>query len=784
MFRGGLRALSTVVLAAVLSFAASTAFATDPPPVVAVSGASISAIPQVSAEPKLQDFEGMEPHGNARELLEVSHFVQMEPTDGAPPTQRTRVFLGYDSTRLFIAWLCYDTNPSAIRAHMVRRENLYKDDFVEVTLDTFHDQRHAFVFATNPLGIQADGLWSESGNGPDNSWDTVWETHGTLTPQGYIVIQAIPFRSLRFNPADKQTWGLVLARSIARNSEWDFWPRISSRISGRLSQEGRAGGIEGISPGRNLQFIPYASLRSFRSLDQRDSLNPRFDSRRAETRFGLDSKFVIHDSLVLDTTVNPDFSQVESDEPQNTVNQRFEVFFPEKRPFFLENSNFFEDSGGIPGPYSTLVFTRRIADPEFGARLSGKVDKWNVGLLVADDRSPGKIVPDNDPLRDTRAYFAVGRVLYDIGKQSNFGFIYTDREYQGNFNRVGGPELHLKVSKNWNATARSVVSSTNEQGTYLYGSDTEATLSGDGRRFSSVFTYQDITPGFRTETGFAPRTDIRRVYTYDHFYFRPEGKHLIMWGPEGNAEYLWDHTGQSLGYNISTDLVFSFRRNILIAPIVGMTLDNLRPIDFPDLPANKRYSQTFGGLVFRANPVSWFSVNTRFFRQGAVNYVPLAGQAPQMADETFLTQGVTIQPVQQLQIDNTYILDRLRYNKLDHGIFTNHIIRSKWNYQFNRELSFRFIAQYNGLLVNPQYTTLQTTKSMNYDFLLTYLLHPGTAVYVGYNTNMQNIDPGLCTHIGGTTQCDPNGSGLLRTRNGFINDGRQFFVKVSYLFRR
>src|SRR6202035_3224791 len=180
-------------------------------------------------------------------------------------------------------------------------------------------------------------------------------------------------------------------------------------------------GVADVSPSRNMQFNPYGYLSGLHSLDNRDPTQPRFDNRNLQGKIGLDSKFVFHDSLVLDTTINPDFSQVESDQPQNTVNQRFEVFFPEKRPFFLENSNIFETLSGFQGDRQVL---------------------------------------STDPLSDRRAYFAIGRVAYDVGKNSSIGLIYTDREFEGDYNRVGGFDAHFKLGKNWNFSHRSVVSST------------------------------------------------------------------------------------------------------------------------------------------------------------------------------------------------------------------------------------------------------------------------------------------------------------------------------------
>jgi len=720
-------------------------------------------------------------------MVRIGHFVQSQPSDGQPATQQTDAYLGYDSANIYIAFVCADTSPAGMRGHLTRREPstpFDAEDYVEIMLDTFHDRRHAFVFDINPRGVQADALRTE-GQGNDYSWDTVWSSWSRMTSQGYVILVSIPFRSLRFHGSSAGGWGVTLMRYLARNDERDYWPRVSSTISGTLNQEGTLTGLEGISPSRNMQFIPYGEMRSFRALDQRDPLQPRFDSCTACGKAGLDSKFVFHDSLVLDLTINPDFAQVESDEPQNTINQRFEVFFPEKRPFFLENSNFFEAPILSNTAQTQMVFTRRIADPTAGIRLTGKQGPWNLGFLAVDDRSPGKIVPDFDPLHGKRAYFAIGRVTHDVGQQSSIGAMYTDREFQGTFNRVGGLDGVFRLNANWNASYRGYMSSTRDEfGAYLFGQHHEAVLAGSGRRFNFNLQYLDITPSFRTETGFVPRTDQRAFNEYGHFYFRPEGKHLVFHGPEQNATQMWDHTNTVVQQVFSFDWVFDFRGNIIVAPILAYESDVLRPQDFPGLPGKRQYVQDAYGIVFRGSLRRFLSWNTKIIRDGIPVVVPAPGQLPFTGDETAITQVLTLKPTGRLQIDNTYILDRVRNGLIDHAVFNNHIIRSKWNYQFTRELSLRFIGQYNGLLSNPLYSALATRKNFNADLLITYLVHPGTAIYVGYNNNLENVDPGLCVRVPGSSLCDPSGLGLLRTTNKLTNDGRLFFVKVSYLWRR
>ena len=763
-------------------------------------------IPRLKASPRLEDFQNMTPQGAAAQLAKVTDFIQQLPSDGKPATQHTDVYLGYDATNLYLVWVCRDKDPHAIRGHLTRREAVTPpdDDYVELTLDTFHDQRHGFLFDVNPRGVQSDALWSED-SGADYSYDTVWDSRSKITDKGFVVWMSLPFRSIRFHPASEQVWGVTLMRYIARNDEYDYWPRVSSRISGRLNQEGLITGVADVSPSHNMQFNPYGYLSGLHSLDNRDPIQPRFDNRNLQGKLGLDSKFVFHDSLVLDTTINPDFAQIESDQPQNTVNQRFEVFFPEKRPFFLENSNFFSDTSIGVYQLSRILFTRRIIEPSFGTRLTGKEGPWNLGFFVADDRSPGLIVPDYSPLSGTRAYFAVGRVSHDIGDQSSVGAVYVDREYQGNFNRVGGLDANLRLGKNWTSWFRSLVSSTyatenvvsavnTSSGAgntiappaigYTFGQDHEAVLNGIGRRFSYELMFQDITPSFHTDAGFVPRTDIRNVAQYFHFYWRPEGKRIVFQGPEVNTHDIWDHNGIGLQHAYSADWVFYFRHNLLVAPIGGVETDVLRPVDFSGLPDDHKYVQGVGGLVLQGSPSRLITWRTQIIRDGTVLVVVPQGQLPITGNETFINHTMSVKPTGHLEIDNTYILDRVLNGAVNHASFNNHIIRSQWNYQFTRALSLRAILQYNGLLANPTYSSLQTTKDFSSDFLITYLVHPGTAIYVGYNSNLENLIPSLCLPVAGqTVGCDPNGSGLVRG-NRLINDGRVLFVKVSYLFRR
>ncbi len=435
------------------------------------------------------------------------------------------------------------------------------------------------------------------GSGNDNfdpSFDTVWNSAGKLTGRGYVVWMAIPFRSLRFSSSDPKTWGIFLNRGIPRNNEDTFWPPYSSRIQGRLNQEGAATGLEKISPGRNLQLIPYGIFRSFKEIDLTNPDQPAYSQRTAFGQAGLDAKIVLKDKFVLDLTANPDFSQIESDQPQVTVNQRFEVFFPETRPFFQENANYFQTP-------INLAFTRRIVDPKWGVRLTGKDGPWGVGMLVADTASPSEEVVPGNPLFNQHALFAIGRVSHDLGAQSSIGALYADREVNGFFNRVGSLDGRFKLNRHWTANVQAAYSATvnpsdplfnqfNTTGTNQTGSAAEAILQRDGRKLNYFFDYSDRSPNFRTLTGFDPQPDIRSPYQRIQYSFRPEGKHLISWGPEFETYENWDHEGNHIASGYFPEMKVELIGQTFITALYAREMERLRNQDFSQIPG-RRHSE-------------------------------------------------------------------------------------------------------------------------------------------------------------------------------------------------
>jgi hypothetical protein len=736
-------------------------------------------MPLLSAPLRLTDFPNMQPLPALKPMLtHVSGFIQQTPHDGLRSSEETEVWMGRSTSTLYFVFICHDRHPSLIRGHLARRENILKDDWVTVLLDPFQDRRKGVMFGVNPAGVQADAAWTENTD-PDYSYDQVWDSEAHITQQGWIALISIPFRSLRFR-ATSSNWGIVFARNFPRNSEMDYWPRVSSEISGTLTQEGTLHGIEGVTGSHNFQLNPYILAQSERTLSSNDPLNPYFSVRHLEGTAGGEVKLILKDSIVIDGTVNPDFSDVESDQPQFTVNQRYPVYFPELRPFFLENANYFSTP-------ITLLYTRNIVHPEYGVRLTGKVGRNNLGILAIDDRQPGEAVPTSDSLYGHRAQIGVARYSHDFGESSSAGLMYTDEEFGGGWSRVGGVDVTLRFNKHWTGFGQMVESSTQsptDSGnppSYSAGPATyiEFTRSGHALNLDSVTS--DFSTGFQTQLGFIQSSNQRANHTHFNYQWYPKNSALQSWGLEGNENIAFDHQNNRVYRYLTFDPFFLLARNTVIAPIGGQNSDTLGPQDGFLLDHNQNFTENFAGLVFRSAPFNQLNFNIVAIRGGNVNYNPVSGAAPSLMDQQFVQARWAYQPLKQLSTDNTYLLDRDHAVSDGAFVYESQKIRTKINYQFTRSLSARLIVEYDSTLENPEQTSLQRTKQIGTQALLTWLPHPGTAIYLGYNDDLQNLDRNLCNR-GTNGQCDPNDIVPPRA-SYYINDGRQFFLKASYLIR-
>jgi hypothetical protein len=756
-----LRALTTTVLRRVLTAgtvallihgSAPRALGQAQAPPRPVAPAPHAQIPRVSQPPRIEDYLA----SGARPGLAITDFKQRQPKDLEPATEQTTAYLAYDAANIYVAFVCRTTDRTQLRARMAKRESIFSDDFVGIMLDTFSDKQRAYLFFVSPLGIQADGV-TTAGSGDDYSFDTDWHTEGRLTDAGYVTWMAIPFKALRFPVTDdhQQHWGMSLMRSIPAKDEIVFWPAITDKLNGFVSQFGVMDGLDSVSPGRNVQLIPYATFTGTKFLDPAAAAY----TTNAEGRAGLDAKFVAHDALTFDFTVNPDFSQVESDDPQVTVNQRFEVFFPEKRPFFLENSDIFNDTP------QTLFFSRRIRDPQFGARMTGKAGRWALGAIAIDDRQPGQAAAPGAPGSGDRVGAGVLRARYDFSNTSRVGLFGTYRQFGPSSNTVGSADTRIKLGPKWFFTGQSVFGSTTSlTGVRTSGASAYADVSRSGRAFTYQLSYSDASPNFRTQMGFIPRSDYRQVTQFMSFRRYPKTGLVRDFGPNSFVQATWNFAGDLEDWIVRIPFQLDLR---------GQTSLFGRHALITEHVAGIKLAQHEDLVQFNSSRLRWMDYYLSYNHGTRPNYSPATGLDPFLGTFTDVSTGLTFRPKSALLLDETIIYSRLDARADSPGtgrIFSNPILRSRVNYQFSREWSLRAILDYASVTPNPVLVALDRSRHAGADVLLTWLPHPGTALYVGYTDGYDNL------------RIDPV-NGVELTSGRLAMTGRQVFVKVSRLIR-
>ncbi|MGD8535974.1 MAG: DUF5916 domain-containing protein, partial [Candidatus Aminicenantes bacterium] len=477
-------------------------------------------------------------------------FTQYEPQEGAQPSEKTVVYIGYDKKNLYIAVHCFDSNPKGIRACLTKRDSVYGDDDVTIYLDTFNDKKRAFVFQVNPCGIQVDGVYTEirrrgrgrgggGGGGGffgfDRNWDTFFLSNAKRDDSGYTVEMAIPFKSLRFPNTETQEWGLQIMRTIRRKNEEIYWHPRSRDINGFLIQSGTMEINGSIEKGKNFEVMPVLT-----GLKQ--------DDQKAEPEASVNLKYGITSDLTADITYNPDFSQIEADMPQIDVNQRYALYYPEKRPFFLEGKDFFDTP-------LELVYTRTIVNPLWGVKLSGKMGQTTLGFISAYDENPASIdipgLPEEEEEEEDNPYNSfinVLRLKRDLYSESHIGFILTDKEmgrYVGsltdNYNRVLGFDGHLKFSNYYRFSFQFLgsMSKVGEEITDLVPA-MNLSLSRTARHLTLSANWTSIHPDFEAATGFFRRKDIHSFNSRIGYAFLPMNDLIISIRPSFEYRRIYD----------------------------------------------------------------------------------------------------------------------------------------------------------------------------------------------------------------------------------------------------
>jgi hypothetical protein len=681
------------------------------------------------------------------------------PGENVPPPVETQCLVTFDAKNLYIAFRAFDPKPSDIRAHLMDRDDtdtLIQDDHLGMMIDTFNDERRAFQFRVNPLGVQADAVFSEQDGIEDFSWDMIWSAVGRITADGYIVETALPLKQLRFQPGEgTQTWGFEAFRSWPRNVRH----RISSQPRDRnkscfLCQENKISGLEGLAQGRNLEFDPTAT---FSRTDQRTSpADPGLTNGDPDAEAGLTARWSVTSNMTFNGAVNPDFSQVEADVAQLDVNQRFALFYPEKRPFFLEGIDFFTTP-------IQAVFTRTVADPLFGAKLTGKQGGNAVGLFVTRDRINNLLFPANQNSSSTSldddVTTVVGRYRRDVGSGSTIGGIYAAREGEGYHNRQFGVDAFWRPTQSDSMRVQYIRTDTQyptavaeANGQPLGG------FAGNGtwidyqhvtRTWAAFGSYDAYDSGFRSDTGFVPRVDYRAFMGQgQRRWFRGAGAwfNTIDVGMRGwrMMDDDWNLTDQTVAGFINytgpyqTQLRFNMPHDIVVYE--GARYEYFHPNVYVGIKPSGR---------------SAFSVTARF------------GDGVDYANNRKATgvlqfgPAVEYRPASRVSVQLSYNLDQL---SVDGGrLYRANLTQLKMIYHLNVRTFVRAILQYTDITRDPSlyvYPVDSRTRQFFSQYLFSYKLNPQTVLFAGYSDNSNDA--------GGSHGLD------LQRQN------RTLFVKIGY----
>lgn len=724
-----------------------------------------------------------------RRAATLTGFSLYQPVDSRPAPDSTEVLVWYSPDAMYFGIRAFEPH-GGVSATLAERDRISTDDNVELQLDTFDERNRAFVFIVNPLGVQADGTKNEAGGfipgsnvmpGQDDlSADFVWQSHGRVTDWGYEVEVRIPFSSLRYPIGTPQEWGLQIDRHVQHNGYEETWTPARRASASFIGQAGWLTGLSGMHHGQIVELNPEAT----NTVNGTPCCAPALDSWHyaAAPRLGGNVRWTLGSNVVLNGTARPDFSQVEADATQIAADERFALFYPEKRPFFVEGIDRFN----VP---NTLVYTRTIVRPDGAVKLTGKLDGADVAVMSAMDAA-GSVAPGEHPLVD------VVRLQEKFGDQSQGGLLYSDRVSASRENRAFGGDTKIVFGKIYFAQFQAVESVTRQGGSGESGPMWEAVLDATGRGWGFHYNVLGISPAFQTDNGFVPRTGFVQPGAANRFTFygRPgalierfnvflmanglwnyadffDTKHLLE--DHASAQMQWTMRG---GWSIGlTPRISSYAFNpaayaTFSVPVVAPVMEGT-----PFVPSDR--IETL---------VSGFSVATPQFRTWAASVGTTLGNDVDFLETSRvrrqdLSGELDLRPNERLRAAITYTGSQLSRRSDGERTTYTRIPRVKVEYQLARPLFVRVVSQYTATrreaLRDPRTgrilfidgstglvaSTPTASNTLRTDWLVSYRPAPGTVFFVGYG--------------GDLTESDPLAFRALRRADD------AFFVKLSYAFR-
>ena len=693
----------------------------------------------------------------------VDTFFETNPGDNVPPRVKSVAYLAYDDKFLYAGFEFFDPDPSKIRAPLGDRDDVPGyTDYGGIILDTRNDHRTGLLLLANPRGIQYDAITDDTTGNEDNSPDFYWDSAAKITKEGWVLEMRVPFSSLRYPPGDKQTWGILLYRNYPREFRYQiFSAKLPRGGNCFICRSNHLTGLENLPPAGHLVVAPYGTAKE--DAVPRGDLGSSLVNKPVRVNGGVDAKWTPNQNNAIDATLNPDFSQVESDVAQIAVNQRFALFYPEKRPFFLEGLELFSSP-------IQAVYTRSITSPRWGLRATGKFDSNQYTAFIAEDRGGGSVIlPGSNGSdfadQDYSSFVGMGRVRHDFGK-SFVSFLATDREISGGgYNRVYGPDFQWRAGDHDTVTGQLLLSNTRTPnrpelsdqwtGQKLDSHAADVWYSHSTQSWDWFTEFRDFGDGFRADDGFVPQVGYRETYGEAGYTVRPEHFPISRLRTYLQADYQADTGGNQVSRSVSPGFGFDGLWNSFTR--VRYAYDRVRA-------GNTTFPRRQVVYYFQLSPPRWI---TQIVVQGTVGeQVDFDNSRPGSGADVNLQ--ATVRPTDHLKLDFIAARSRVNVDPRDGGgsrrLFTADVGRVKGTYTFTSRAFLRLIGQIVETRRDPSIYTFEVTKK-DADFagsaLFAYKINWQTVMFLGYGDNRTLAEDGH-----------------------YAKAGRQFFLKLSYAFQR
>lgn len=656
---------------------------------------------------------------------------ETNPGDNTPAPVKTEMWITYDHSRVYVGARAHDPHPESIRARLTDRDRAFQDDFIGVVLDTFNDERRAFEFFVNPFGVQMDLSQNDVTGNEDESWDAIWESAGHVTSGGYEVEIAVPFSSLRFPKNEgKGTWGIDALRNYPRDQRYRIGlNRLPRGRNCYLCSESKLYGFENIKPGRNLEFD---TTLTGHQTNQRDDLDEPFQKdQKAEP--GITARWGITPGITINGALNPDFSQVEADAATLTTNTQFAIFFPEKRPFFLEGADFFDTK-------IQAIYTRDIADPSWGVKVSGKEGKSAFGAIAARDDTTNLIFPTNQfstlGTLEQNNVSGILRYRYDLGPGSSVGALFTSREGEDYRNRVigadtllrwGSEAVRIEMLGSSTAYPQSIQEEFDQHAGTLRGASVRAVYEHSVRSWASYVQYIAANDDFRADLGFIPQVGYHKGYGfYEHYWYSDNNEHWwrrLSIGSE--TTWTYDRNGNPLQQQVAPYFFMKGPREFFINSFGAFG---------PSYYQGKRFDRNFINTFWEMRPSA--SVYTRFeFRAGQEIDYDNAKQGHILR----LIPGIRFDLARHLRLELNDTFERLEVEEGE--LYRANVSEVRATYQFSTRMFLRAITQYFYVARHPELYTFSIDKKdqdIFNQFLFSYKMNPQVVLFLGYSDNYSN----------------------------------------------